>query len=77
MNFLVLFPQDVKNLSHIYADHCDGDMTLNEFKSFCRKVWSTDHHFVTIDLTSEKSKGKYWKNLDTFYIPTTTINETA
>ena len=77
MNFLVLFPQDAKNLSHIYADHCDGDMTLNEFKSFCRKVWSTDHHFAVIDLTSEKSKGKYRMNLDTFYVPTTTINELA
>ena len=75
MNFLVLFPQDVKNLSHIYADHCDGDMTLTEFKSFCRKVWSTDHHFVVIDLTSEKGKGKYRKNFDTFYIPTSVLNE--
>ena len=74
MNFLILFPQDVKNLSHIYADHCDGDMTLIEFKSFCRKVWSSDHHFVVIDLTSEKGKGKYRDNLDTFYFPT--INET-
>ena len=71
MNFLVLFPQDAKNLSHIYADHCDGDMTLTEFKSFCRQVWSTNHHFIVIDLTSDKSKGKYRKNLDTFYMPTT------
>ena len=59
MNFLVLFPQDLKNLSHIYADHCDGDMTLNEFKSFCRKVWEVDHHFVVIDLTSESIE-KIW-----------------
>ena len=71
MNFLVLFPQDVKNLSHIYADHCDGDMTLTEFKNFCRQVWSTNHQFIVIDLTSDKSKGKYRKNLDTFFIPTT------
>ena len=69
MNFLVLFSQDVKNLSHIYADHCDGDMTLDEFKSFCQKVWSVDHHFVVIDLTSKKGEGKYRKNLDTFYFP--------
>ena len=69
MNFLVLFPQDVKNLSHIYADHCDGDMTLDEFKRFCQKVWHSDHHFVVIDLTSDVRKGKYRKNLDTFYLP--------
>ena len=59
-----------KNFSHIYADHCDGDMTLNEFKNFCKKVWSVSHNFVVIDLTSEKWNGKYRKNLDTFYFPT-------
>ena len=75
MNFLVLFPQDLKNLSHIYAHHCDGDMTMTEFKSFCQKVWSTDHYFVVIDLTSEKGKVKYRKNFDTFYIPTPVLNE--
>ena len=70
MNFLVLFPQDVKNLSHIYADHCEGDMTLNEFKKFCKQVWGSSHNFVVIDLTSETWNGKYRKNLDTFYFPT-------
>ena len=69
-NFIVLFPQDAKNLQHIFADHCEGDMTLNEFKQFCRKVWNAaPHQFVTIDLTSEKLEGKYRQNLDTFYFP--------
>ena len=69
-NFIVLFPQDVKNLQHIYADHCDGDMSLIEFKRFCRTVWeSGPHQFVTIDLTSGKLSGKYRKNLDCFYLP--------
>ena len=69
-NFIVLFPQDAKNLNHIHADHCDGDMDIKEFKSFCRRVWeSGPHHFVTIDLTSGKLDGKYRKNLDCFYLP--------
>ena len=72
MNFLVLFQQDVKNLSHIYADHCDGDMTWNEFKIFCQKVWKNDHHFVVIDLTSKEWNGKYRSNLDTFFFPVNT-----
>ena len=76
MNLLILFPQDVKNLSHIHADHCEGDMTLNEFKSFCKQVWSTLHNFVVIDLTKEKLNGKYRQNLDTFYFPTS-INDTV
>ena len=32
-NFIILFPQDTKNLMHIHADHCDDDMSLQEFKS--------------------------------------------
>ena len=68
-NFIVLFPQDAKNLVHIHADHCDGDMALEEFKRFCRTVWEIKHQFVTIDLTSGKLGGKYRKNLDCFYLP--------
>ena len=68
-NFIILFPQDAKNLNHIYADHCSSDMPLKEFKEFCKKVWApTTHNFVTIDLTSSKTNGKYRKNLDCFYI---------
>ena len=69
-NFIVLFSQDAKNLMHIHADHCNDDMSLKEFKTFCRKVWdSGKHNFVTIDLTSEKLNGKYRKNFDCFYLP--------
>ena len=38
-NFIKLFPQDNKNLSHIHADHCNLDMDINEFKIFCNQVW--------------------------------------
>lgn len=68
-NFIILFPQDAKNLHHIHADHCEGDMTLEEFKLFCRTVWKIKHQFVTIDLTSGQLSGKYRKNLDCFYLP--------
>ena len=77
-NFIILFPQDVKNLNHIYSDHCSFDMDLDEFKQFCHRVWDGDddgvsgdggHNFVTIDLSSSKLNGRYRKNLDTFYFP--------
>ena len=67
-NFIILFPQDDKNLNHIHKDHCT-DISLEEFKSFCRKCWEQKHDFVTIDLSSEKYKGRYRKNLNMFYIP--------
>ena len=67
-NFFLLFKQDTKNVNHIHADHC-SDIPLEEFKNFCKQVWSTKHAFVTIDLTSNIDNGKYRKNLHTFYIP--------
>jgi hypothetical protein len=69
-NFIILFPQDAKNLNHIYLDHCSSDgISKDEFKEFCKKVWKTKHNFVTIDLTSRAANGKYRKNLDCFYLP--------
>ena len=68
-NFFILFPQDFKNITHIYADHCT-DITIKEFKKFCYKTWENGkHNFVTIDLTSSLTNGKYRKNLDSFYFP--------
>ncbi len=67
-NFIILFPQDSKNISHIYQDHCT-DISLAEFKSFCMKAWTQKHNFVTIDLTSSKFNGKYRMNFNMFYIP--------
>ncbi len=66
-NFILLFPQDAKNLSHIYQDHCT-DITFVEFKSFCRKCWVSKHNFATIDLSSDKKNGKYRMNFNMFYL---------
>ena len=66
-NFIIMFPQDDKNLNHIHKDHCT-DMSLVEFKLFCRKCWESKHNFVTIDLSSEKYNGKYRCNFNMFYI---------
>ena len=30
-NFICLFPQDLKNLNHIFDDHVGSDMTKEEF----------------------------------------------
>lgn len=68
-NFFCLFPQDAKNINHIYNDHVGGDMSKEHFKNLCSKAWEQPHGFVTIDLSSHKSNGKYRKGLDEFYIP--------
>ena len=67
-NFIIIFLQDAKNLTHIHADHCANDISVLECKQFCYAVWSKGHNFVTINLTSTPTNGKY-----RFYFPTGTI----
>jgi len=69
-NFFCLFPQDAKNLSHIYQDHVASDMLASEFKNFCYERWQKPHGFITLDLSSSKNNGRYRHGLDEFYIPT-------
>ena len=35
-NFICLFPQDLKNLNHIFDDHVASDMTKEEFTQLCK-----------------------------------------
>ena len=67
-NFICLFPQDLKNINHIYNDHVSSDMSKEEFKNLCKTAWEKPHGFVVIDLTSKKHNGKYRSGFDTFYI---------
>ena len=70
-NFIVLFPQDMKNLNHIYNDHCAGDgISCNQFHDFCTYGWrSGKHNYVILDLTRDVDKGKYRTSLKRFWNP--------
>ena len=68
-NFICLFPQDLKNLNHIFDDHVKNDMIKQEFRQLCKTSWEEKHGFVIIDLRSEKQNGKYRSGFDEFYIP--------
>ena len=63
-----LFPEDLKNLNHIFEDHVGSDMTKEEFRHLCKTAWEKQHGFVIIDLSSKKHNGKYRSGLDEFYI---------
>ena len=62
--FIIMFRQDMKNLTDIKAGHCIIGISLSEFKQFCHGVWSQKHNFVTIDLTSTPMDGKYLQNFN-------------
>ena len=52
-NFMCTFPQDRKNISHMYNDHVGNDITLEEFKDICKKAWEKQHGFLVIYLSSK------------------------
>ena len=68
-NFICLFRQDLKNMSHIYNDHASSDMKQEEFREMCKKIWEKPRDFAVIDLTRDKDEGKYRRCLDEFYLP--------
>ena len=68
-NFICLFPQDLKNINHIYNDHVGDNMTKEEFRKFCKKCWEKPHGFAVIDLASKKDSGKYRSGFANFFIP--------
>lgn len=70
-NFICLFPQDLKNINHIYNDHVSIDMSKEEFRHLCKASWEMPHGFVVIDLSSNKCNGKYRSGFDRFYMPKT------
>ena len=54
-NFICLFPQDLKNLNHIFDDHVESDMTKEEFRQLCKTAGEKQHGFVIIYLSSKNT----------------------
>ena len=67
-NFICLFPQDLKNLNHIFDDDVGTDMTKEEFRQLRKTAWEKQHGFVIIDLSSKKHDSKHRSGFDEFYI---------
>ena len=68
ITLIAFFPQDLKNINHIYSDHVGEDMSKEEFRKFCRKCWEKPHGFAVIDLTSKIDAGKYRDGFDNLFI---------
>lgn len=65
-NFILIFPQDVTNLKHIYNDHVNVDMSFDHFLQMCSKCWETPFGFLVIDKESDITRGRYRKGFDQF-----------
>ena len=71
-NFSIIYHFTTNNYANIECIHrqlASTDMVMKEFKHITNIVWEEDFNFVTIDLTKKEVDGKYQKNLDTIYLP--------
>ena len=74
-NFLILFNIPKKDLQNIYNDIISNDMSWEEFNSFCQEVFRTKYSFVAINKDANVLDGKYYKNLNTMFIPKNFVNK--
>lgn len=66
-NFLIVFQQDNRNLTHIYNDHVNMDMRLEQFRDMCKKVWRNGkNNFLVIDRDRDLNDGRYREGFDVF-----------
>lgn len=65
-NFLIIFPQDMRNLKHIYDNHVNSDMSFEKFQTLCSKCWDEKFGFLVIDKESPKNQGRYRKTFNYF-----------
>lgn len=65
-NMLIIFQQDSTNLRHIYNNHINTDMSLQQFKDLCALCWQSDYDFLVIDKDCSINNGRYRKGFDSF-----------
>lgn len=65
-NLIIIFPQDITNLKHIYDDHVSVDMSFEKFKDLCSHCWRDKFGFVVIDKDCSLNTGRYRVGFDKF-----------
>ena len=71
VNFVCLFPQDLKNINHrlIYNDHASTGMPRGDFLKLCETAYRRPYGCIVIDQTRKWNTGKYRNEIvhSTFY----------
>lgn len=67
-NLIILFKQDDVNLKHVYHEHVNTDMSWNEFREMCGKIWCNPFSYIVINKDCDKNNGCYRKKFDTFVV---------
>ena len=55
----ILFQPTLRDIILLFHDIAGLDMTLEEWKQFCRKAWENDYDYLQIDRFAKKGEGRY------------------
>ena len=58
-DILILFKQTLRDVQSMYYDIGAYDMKYDEFKEMCHKAWDEKYNYLCIDMTKNKTDGKY------------------
>ena len=58
-DILILFKQTLRDVQSKYYDIGAYDMKYDEFKEMCHKAWDEKYNYLCIDMTKNKTDGKY------------------
>ena len=62
-------PSNFRDVQNLYQDKASVDMSLNEFKHLTSTCWNEKYQPLTIDMTKDKSTGRYRLGLNSLIVP--------
>lgn len=64
-NFMIFFKSDPKVVRQLFDDFASVDMSIEDFKKFCKDAWTKKYGFIVIDTSRDfESRNKYRKQLE-------------
>ena len=67
--FHIFKPNNFRDVLNLCQDKSSVDMTLNEFKLLTSTCWNEKYQPLTIDMTKDKSTGRYRLGLNSIFVP--------
>ena len=67
--FQIFKPNNLLHVCNFYQNKASMDMTLDEFKYLTSTCWNEQYQLLTIDMSNDKSTGRYRLGLKSPFVP--------
>ena len=61
-NFMIFFKASLIVVEQLFRNFASVDMTMKQFKDFCKLAWSWKHGFIVIDLSRDYDTGNKYRS---------------